>query len=215
VIRPLEAALWTLARDDTVAIVLDEQTPKENRMTIGGKGLLVEAGTGRPTRVPVPNVWFKAVGADTKGAYALCEYNVTYDIPAHLHHREDEAVYVLEGSIRVMLDDAEHNLACGDFLFLPRMAPHAISIASAEPIRLLALSTPSGSSTSWKIWAKPSLQDTTGPPRKWLPYGRSTAGNRSGEATTQLHCISSVVSVNCGITGQLNPGHALFSGMSE
>ncbi len=45
---------------------------EETRVTVGGKGFLVEANTGRPTRVPIPNIWFKAVGGDTNGAYALC-----------------------------------------------------------------------------------------------------------------------------------------------
>ena len=113
-------------------------------MTANGRGFLVEAGTGRPTRVPIPNMLLKAVGTDTKGAYALCEYMVTYDIPAHTHHREDEAVFVLDGAVTIRVGDELFTLDRGDFLFMPQGVPHSIQMASEESIRILALSSPSG-----------------------------------------------------------------------
>jgi quercetin dioxygenase-like cupin family protein len=113
-------------------------------MSTGGHGFFVESGSGRPTRVPVPNAHFKAVGADTNGAYALLEYQVAYDIPLHVHRREDEATYVLEGIVEVRLGDRCYTLKRGDFLFMPRRVPHSITMSSQPPIRILALSTPSG-----------------------------------------------------------------------
>ncbi len=38
------------------------------------RGFLVPAGAGRPTRVPVANTSFKAVGEDTDGAFTFLEY---------------------------------------------------------------------------------------------------------------------------------------------
>ena len=62
-------------------------------------GFLVPAGSGRATRVPVPNTTFKAVGADTGGAFTVLEYVMIADIPVHTHDREHESAYVLEGQI--------------------------------------------------------------------------------------------------------------------
>ena len=108
------------------------------------RGFLVPAGSGRPTRVPTPNTWFKAVGEDTGGAFTFLEYVLTSDIPPHTHLREDENVYVLEGSVRVRVGDEVFEAGVGDFVFAPRGLPHAISATSGTPPRFLSVSSPSG-----------------------------------------------------------------------
>ena len=110
----------------------------------GPRGFLVPAGTGRPTRVPVPNTWFKAGGEDTDGAFTFLEYVLTYDIPPHTHLREHENVYVLEGSVAVRVGDDVFDAGVGDFVFAPRGLPHAITATSATPPRFLSVSSPSG-----------------------------------------------------------------------
>jgi quercetin dioxygenase-like cupin family protein len=94
--------------------------------------------------VPIPNTLFKAVGADTGGAYTLCEYTATYDIPLHIHSREDEGIYVLEGQVTVQVGDDTFTAGPGGFVFMPRDVPHAIALASEPPVRFLAISNPSG-----------------------------------------------------------------------
>ena len=107
-------------------------------------GFLIPAGGGRPTRVPVANTWFKAVGDDTDGAFALLEYVLTYDIPSHTHLREHENLYMLEGSITMRVGEDEFAAAKGDFIFSPRGVPHSITATSDSPPRFLAVSSPSG-----------------------------------------------------------------------
>jgi mannose-6-phosphate isomerase-like protein (cupin superfamily) len=48
---------------------------------------------------------FKASGEDTGGAYALTDSVVPPGggPPPHIHHREDEAFWVLEGELEVMV----------------------------------------------------------------------------------------------------------------
>ncbi len=108
------------------------------------RGFLVPSGGGRPTRVPVANTSFKAVGEDTDGAFAFLEYVMTYDIPRHTHLREHENLYVLEGSVIVRVGDDEFSAGVGDFVFAPRGVPHAITATSASPPRFLTVSSPSG-----------------------------------------------------------------------
>ena len=63
-------------------------------------GMLV-LGPGQGQRVEaMGNVHLnKAVGADTGGAWAVVELHATgANPPLHLHEREDEAFYVLEGT---------------------------------------------------------------------------------------------------------------------
>jgi len=113
-------------------------------MTVDGKGFLVDHGTGRPTRIPVPKSYFKALSADTGGAYTFGEYDLTYDFPPHIHHREDEGIYVLEGGITVSVGDDTFSMGPGDFAFMPKDVPHSITLASERPVRILAISTPGG-----------------------------------------------------------------------
>jgi quercetin dioxygenase-like cupin family protein len=110
----------------------------------GRGGFLVAAGAGRPTRVPVANTWFKAVGEDTDGAFAFLEYVMTYDIPVHTHLREHENLYVLEGSVTVRVGDDDFSAGVGDFVFAPRGVPHAITVTSDSAPRFLTVSSPSG-----------------------------------------------------------------------
>ena len=54
---------------------------------------------------------------------------------AHLHPGQDEEFEVLEGTLRVVLDGAERNLAQGDRLTIPRATGHAMWNAGEEPAR--------------------------------------------------------------------------------
>ena len=62
----------------------------------------VHAGDGMRLNVRGIVFSYKAVGEDTEGRYALTEGIVPphHGAPEHIHHREDEAFYILEGEIR-------------------------------------------------------------------------------------------------------------------
>ncbi len=62
--------------------------------------------------------------------------------PFHLHVREDELLYVLEGRLRVRLEDAFHEAPAGSVLFISRGVPHAWQNVGETPARFLALFTP-------------------------------------------------------------------------
>ena len=46
-------------------------------------------------------------------------------MPAHRHARANEGIYVLEGSLRVTLDGAEHRLGTGDYVSIPPGTEHS------------------------------------------------------------------------------------------
>ncbi|PYX80863.1 MAG: hypothetical protein DMG70_21975 [Acidobacteria bacterium] len=56
----------------------------------------------------------KAVGADTDGRYALTEGTVPphHGAPEHIHHREDEAFYILEGEFEIDCGGEVHSRSC-------------------------------------------------------------------------------------------------------
>jgi quercetin dioxygenase-like cupin family protein len=64
--------------------------------------------------------------------------------PLHIHHREDEILQVLEGSVRVVCGDTDTVAGAGCFAFLPRGVAHTFQVAGDEPARMLAIFTPGG-----------------------------------------------------------------------
>jgi quercetin dioxygenase-like cupin family protein len=87
----------------------------------------------------------KARGEDTGGALGLVHgtFPAGFGPPLHVHGREDEALYVLEGRIRVRQGDDEFVAGPGTWVWGPRGVPHAFKVES-ESARALVVVTPGG-----------------------------------------------------------------------
>jgi quercetin dioxygenase-like cupin family protein len=83
--------------------------------------------------------------ADTDGQLAVMEQRAPrgFSPPLHVHRREDTALLVLDGELRVRVGDDERTLGVGDFAWLPRDVPHSFRVESEEA-HLLELATPAG-----------------------------------------------------------------------
>jgi quercetin dioxygenase-like cupin family protein len=62
----------------------------------------------------------------------------------HVHSREDEIAYVLEGALEVRLRDRTELLEAGGVSRLPRTIPHALRNPLETPSRFLFLAVPGG-----------------------------------------------------------------------
>jgi quercetin dioxygenase-like cupin family protein len=100
------------------------------------------AGAGQPTPVPSSDRQVKATGDDSSGAFMVVEYVLSEDIPVHVHIRQHESLYVLDGRLDAWVGDDEFVAGPGDFLFLPSGLPHALLPISDPPPRLLVIATP-------------------------------------------------------------------------
>ncbi len=89
---------------------------------------------------------FRALAADTGGAFSFFECRIAPGQGAlpHIEHNVDEAFFVLEGSFVVQVEGRENHLGSGDFVFVPKLVPHAFRNAGAEVGRLLILTMPGG-----------------------------------------------------------------------
>ena len=65
-----------------------------------------------------------------------------YIAPRHLHHRDDEAWYVVEGILRVQVGNEEVEARAGAAVFVPRGTPHTYWNPSPDPTRYLLVMTP-------------------------------------------------------------------------
>lgn len=61
--------------------------------------------------------------------------------PRHVHHSDDEAWYVLEGALRVLVGDEVVEARAGSGVFVPRGTPHTYWNPSPEPLRYLLVMT--------------------------------------------------------------------------
>lgn len=80
---------------------------------------------------------------DSDGTFSLLEQTAPpgFAPPQHVHHDENEAFYVLEGSMRVTCGDDVWTVAAGDFVSLPRHVWHGFTV-SDEGVRILHLTAP-------------------------------------------------------------------------
>lgn len=84
-------------------------------------------------------------GALTGGLYTFiagsCPKN--WQSPWHVHHREDEGVYVVEGLLWVKVGEGPfQHVRPGEFAFLPREIPHCYR--AVEDTKIVAVCTPAG-----------------------------------------------------------------------
>ena len=95
----------------------------------------------------VPGHSFRVVadGVGTGGAYSLTEATspAGAGVPFHVHDRAVECFYVLDGRYRLTVSGAEHEAGPGDFLLIPRGAPHGFEVLEGEA-RALVLFAPAG-----------------------------------------------------------------------
>jgi mannose-6-phosphate isomerase-like protein (cupin superfamily) len=94
-------------------------------------------------------VWpgIKADSSDTAGLLSVFEDVVRPGYvgpPLHLHTLEDEAMFVVSGSLLVQLGDDQCELPAGSFVWIPRGTPHAYANPSGVPTRVLSLAVPGG-----------------------------------------------------------------------
>jgi quercetin dioxygenase-like cupin family protein len=100
--------------------------------------------TGEALDSPAGLLTFKAHGEQTGGALTAFENTAPPGAgpPFHLHHREDEVIYVLEGRLRVRLEEAVHEAPAGSFVFFPRGVPHTWQNGGETRARILVVFTP-------------------------------------------------------------------------
>lgn len=111
---------------------------------------------------------FKALGEETGGAYALTDSVVPPGggPPPHVHHREDEAFWVLEGELEITAGGTTFEAVAGSFVHLPKGVPHAYRNVGVGPARFLTLVVPAGLEKFFEEVGKPG-RDVSSPP----PFG--------------------------------------------
>jgi quercetin dioxygenase-like cupin family protein len=144
-------------------------------ITQAAPGTLAAVSSGRQSLER--SVWysgwlltFLAIGEETRGQFALMEQvarkgNVP---PRHIHHREDETFYVVEGEMTFFVGDETIKATPGSMVFAPRDVAHSFTIDS-EQVRMLVMVAPAGAEGFFKECSVPASAMTLPPPAE-TPY---------------------------------------------
>ena len=103
-------------------------------------------GEGEPVWFLGALVTIKAVGEQSAGGVCVVEVDGPQGMasPVHVHRREDEWFYVIEGEVSFYVGDDVFEASAGSFVYGPRDLAHAFVIDSAEGARFLMVTEPAG-----------------------------------------------------------------------
>jgi mannose-6-phosphate isomerase-like protein (cupin superfamily) len=87
----------------------------------------------------------KASAAETGGQYTLVEITAPAGLqtPLHVHYRDDEGFYVLDGSVTIEVGEETVELGPGEHGYGPRNVPHRFTVGP-EGARMIWVLTPGG-----------------------------------------------------------------------
>ncbi len=107
----------------------------------------------------------KASAADTGGRYTLVEITAPPGLqsPLHVHHREDEGFYVLDGTVTILVGERTVELGPGQHAFGPRGIPHRFTVGP-DGAHMIWVLTPGGFEDLIEEASVPAEAATVPPP---------------------------------------------------
>jgi quercetin dioxygenase-like cupin family protein len=110
-------------------------------------GVIVRTAEEGPATWAMGSLFERLVaGAETEGALGVSVVTQPPGTatPLHVHSRESEAFYLLDGEMSYQAGETVHRLGPGSFIYLPKGMPHAFRITGSMPARVLAIAVPGG-----------------------------------------------------------------------
>jgi quercetin dioxygenase-like cupin family protein len=108
--------------------------------------VLIDADGGSTFTMLGTTMRLIATAANTGGRYTVIE-QVTpsgWGPPRHIHTREDEIFYILDGSYELHVGDERRTVSAGASAILPRNIPHGFRNVASTPSRVVFVVTPGG-----------------------------------------------------------------------
>jgi quercetin dioxygenase-like cupin family protein len=140
---------------------------KETNVT---RAIMRKDGEGRTIAIVGDVYRFLAAGEDTDGKYAFWEAIVPPGggPPLHVHSREEEGFYVLEGEITFTIGSERLVARAGTFANMPVGTLHSFKNESSQPARMLISVAPAGLEKMFFEFGVPLAEGATNalPPTK-------------------------------------------------
>ena len=114
---------------------------------------------------------FKAVGADTNGAFTVAELNAGPELgpPPHIHRNNDESFYVLEGTFEFSLAGRAFSAGPGSFVHLPKGIVHTHRAGGGAPAKAIVIQSPAGVERFIEEAGKPATDTSARPKPPEMP----------------------------------------------
>jgi quercetin dioxygenase-like cupin family protein len=144
----------------------DHQVMNPTETNIKPAGYAVPAGEGERIWIVADTMTLKATAETTAGNLMLIE-NLTAPgggPPPHIHTREDEFFYVLDGSFEIRIGDELHAVGPGGFAYVRRGTVHNFRNTADTPSRILVGFTPGGMEGFFRESGRPATDDGPAPP---------------------------------------------------
>lgn len=129
-------------------------------------GYALAGGDGERLWIVGDTMTLKATGESTGGQLVMLE-NLTAPgggPPPHIHTREDEFFYVLDGTFEIRIGDDMHHVGPGGFAYVPRGTVHNFRNSADTPSRILIGFTPGGMDGFFRAAGRAALDDGPAPP---------------------------------------------------
>lgn len=112
----------------------------------GKTPVVVQPGQGAAMMILGDTTTCKVDGRATGGSHSLFETLTPPGggTPPHVHRREDETFYVLEGDVEFWVEGKTIKVGAGGTVFAPRDIPHCYRNTSSKPARMLVFCSPPG-----------------------------------------------------------------------
>jgi DNA-binding transcriptional MerR regulator/quercetin dioxygenase-like cupin family protein len=81
---------------------------------------------------------------DTDGAMCVFEFTGGSCGPRHLHHDQDEWIYVIDGELNFDVGDKRFRVGAGESVFIPRKTAHVWACVSGKPGKIINVYQPAG-----------------------------------------------------------------------
>jgi quercetin dioxygenase-like cupin family protein len=106
----------------------------------------------------------KATAADTGGQMSIVEVteHPGAEAPLHVHHRDDEGFWILEGEVTFEVGDRVIEASAGDYVFGPRDIPHRLTVGE-RGCRMLFIMVPGGFEDLVRATSEPAPSRTLPP----------------------------------------------------
>jgi quercetin dioxygenase-like cupin family protein len=124
-------------------------------------------------------------GATSEGSLGLIEERGRRgDMPPlHVHHRDDETFYVIDGELSLFAAGRQLTLAAGEAAFAPRDVPHTYRVESDEA-RWLVITTPAGFESFVRNVSEPAPADEL--PEAGRPFDPAVLAQAAAEVGIEL-----------------------------
>jgi DNA-binding transcriptional MerR regulator/uncharacterized cupin superfamily protein len=127
----------------------------------------------------------KVSGKDTDGAMCVFEFTGASGGPPHVHHDQDEWIYVVEGEFELHVGKKRFHLSAGESIFMPRKVAHMWGCVRGKPGKIINVYQPAGKMEEF-------FRELGKPPKDLITAEQMVNKSYSEEQVKSLHRLFEV-----------------------